>query len=192
MADDQPDTGTDDDAPQGEPDKPTKDVDWQAKFEALQRDARRWEARSKENASKLSELEPLAKRAKELEDASKSDVERATSEAQTAAGRADKAERELLRLRVAMRKGLSEVQARRLVGDTEDELEADADDLMASFRPPEPDSKKDDDVEEPPARDNSRRRPQERLRPGAVPDAETEPEEMDPRKLAAMVPRPFS
>lgn len=192
MADDQPDTGPDDDAPHGDtpPDKPTKDVDWQARYEQLQKDARRWEARSKENASKLSELEPLAKRAKDLEDASKSDLERATSESQTHLARADKAEGELMRLRVALRKGLSETQAKRLVGGSEDELEADADDLLASFRPPEPEKK--DEPEEPARADNSRRRPQERLRPGAVPDADGEPEETDPRKLAAMIPRPFS
>jgi predicted RNase H-like nuclease (RuvC/YqgF family) len=40
---------------------------------------------------------------------------------------------EVLRLRVALKKGLSETQAKRLVGKTEEELEADADDLLASF-----------------------------------------------------------
>jgi hypothetical protein len=192
MADDQPDTGSDDDAPHGDP-TPTgdKDIDYKARFEQLQKDARRWEERSKSNAKQLAELEPLAKRAKELEDASKSDIERATAEAQQHLVRADKAEGELLRLRVAIRKGLTETQAKRLVGATEDELEADADDLMASFKPKEPEPAPKEDDDEPPAREQ-RRRPQERLRPGVVPDADTEPEETDPRKLAAMVSRgPF-
>ena len=193
MADDQPDTGTDDDAPHGEPATNGKDdVDYKARFEQLQKDARRWEERSKANAKQLAELEPLAKRAKELEDASKSDIERATSEAQQAAARADKAEGELLRLKVAIRKGLTETQAKRLVGSTEDELEADADDLMASFRPKEDTPAVKAEEPEPadePAREGQRRRPQERLRPGAVPDADTEPEETDPRALAAKVPR---
>lgn len=140
---------------------------------------------------RLKELEPLAAKAKELEDASKSDIERATSEAQQHLARADKAEGELLRLRVAIRKGLTETQAKRLVGSTEDELEADADDLMASFQPRKADPEPDLDPEpaEAPARADQRRRPTERLRPGAVPDADTEPEETDPRALAALVKR---
>lgn len=141
---------------------------------------------------RLKELEPLAAKAKDLEDATKSDIERATGEAAAATSRADKAEGELLRLRVAIRKGLTETQAKRLIGTSEEELEADADDLLASFSPkkpdPEPEPEKDDEPDEP-ARDDRRRRPQERLRPGAVPDADTEPEETDPRKLAALVPR---
>lgn len=139
---------------------------------------------------RLKELEPLAAKAKELEDAGKSDLERLSAEAQTHQSRADKAEQELLRLRVAMRKGLTETQARRLVGSTEDELEEDADDLLASFRPAQPDPEPQVEQDPEPERDpNPRRRPQERLRPGAVPDADPEPVEMDPRKLAAAIRR---
>ncbi len=189
MADEQPDTGSDDDAPDTGT-AGTDSVDWKAEAEKFRALHRKQEERAKANDAKVRELEPLAKRAKELEDAGKSDMERLTGELQGHSVRADKAEQELMRLRVAVRKGLTEVQARRLVGSSEEELEADADDLMASFRPaapPEPDPEP-----EPSRSDNSRRRPQERLRPGAVPDADTEPEETDPRKLAAMVPRPFS
>jgi chromosome segregation ATPase len=140
---------------------------------------------------RLKELEPLAAKAKELEDAGRSDVEKLSAEAQANQSRADKAESELMRLRVAMRKGLTETQARRLVGSTEEELETDADDLLASFRPatPEPEPKA---VEEEPEKDSTfRRRPTERLRPGAVPDADTTPVEMNPRKLAEQVKREF-
>lgn len=167
--------------------------DWKAEAIKWQALARKNEKQAKANAdaaAKLKDLEPLARKAKELEDAGKSDLERLTSEAQAHLARAEKAEGELLRLRVAVRKGLTETQAKRLVGATEDELEVDAEDLLASFRPPEPE-KKDDDEERPRDRDPNRRRPQERLRPGAVPDADTEPVETDPRKLAAMVPRPL-
>ena len=139
---------------------------------------------------RLKELEPLAAKAKELEDAGRSDVEKLTAELQAHQTRAGQAEAELMRLRVAMRKGLTETQARRLVGSTEEELEEDADDLLASFRPATPEPKDDDVKDSEPERDpNPRRRPQERLRPGAVPDADTEPVETDPRKLAAMVRR---
>jgi hypothetical protein len=40
---------------------------------------------------------------------------------------------EVLRYRVALRKGLTEVQAKRLLGSTEEELEQDAEELLASF-----------------------------------------------------------
>ncbi len=40
---------------------------------------------------------------------------------------------ETLKLRVAIRKGLNETQAKRLVGSTEEELESDADALVQSF-----------------------------------------------------------
>jgi hypothetical protein len=191
MADDQPDKGPTDDAPHGDnpPDKGTGDTDLKARLDQLLRESRKWEDRAKANDAKVKELEPLARKAKELEDAGKSDLERLTSEVQSHSTRAAQAEGELMRLKVAVRKGLTETQAKRLVGSSEEELEADADDLLASFRPAE---KEPDPGPEPdPRPDNSRRRPQERLRPGAVPDADTEPEETDPRKLAAMVPRRF-
>jgi len=187
MADEQPDTGSDNDAPDTGTPPATDSVDWKAEADKYRALHRKQEERAKANDAKVRELEPLAKRAKELEDAGKSDMERLTSELQGHTVRADKAEQELMRLRVAVRKGLTEVQARRLVGSSEEELEADAEDLMASFRPATPEP----EPEPEPRSDNSRRRPQERLRPGAVPDADTEPEETDPRKLAAMVPRRF-
>lgn len=183
-----PDTGEgpDDDAPETPSRRPaptSSDKNWQD-------EAEKWKALARKHERTAADLRPLADKAKELEDASKSDIERAAAEAQQHLVRADKAEQELLRLRVALRKGLTETQAKRLVGTSEDELEADADDLMASFSPkkadPEPEPEPEPD--EVPAREQ-RRRPQERLRPGAVPDADTEPEETDPRKLAAMVPR---
>lgn len=177
--------------PDPEPRSTTKasspDKDWAA-------EAEKWKALARKHEKAAQDLRPLADKAKELEDASKTDLERASAEAQQHLARADRAEGELMRLRVALRKGLTETQAKRLVGTTEDELEADADDLMASFRPADAakqDSKGDELAEEsePTRPDNQRRRPQERLRPGAVPEADTEPEETDPRKLAALVPR---
>jgi len=50
------------------------------------------------------------------------------------------------------------------VGATREELEADADEILAEFSPKET---RDDD---------ERRRPRERLRSGAAPDAEDEPD----------------
>jgi hypothetical protein len=84
----------------------------------------------------------------------------------------------MLRLKVALKKGLTESQAKRLIGDTEEDLEKDADELLASFK----DSTSDDGQ-------GPSRRPRERLRPGAAPSAEAE--ETDPIKLAAKVPRMY-
>lgn len=123
---------------------------------------------------RVKELEPLAEKLRELEKSQQSEQERLSSERDSLKSRADTAETELLRLRVAMRKGLSEAQARRLVGSTEEELETDADDLLESFSP----SSNQQQVP---------RRPVENLRGGSRPD--TEPEETDPAKLASMVRR---
>ena len=120
--------------------------------------------------AKLRELEPLAKRARELEDASKTETERSAERAAAAERRAQEAELRALRLEVAAERGLTPAQARRLVGASKEELEADADDLLAAFR------SEDDD------RPATPRRPVAKLKPGAAPAAE--PEETDPRKLA--------
>ena len=120
--------------------------------------------------AKVRELEPLARRAKELEDATKTEMERSAERAAAAERRAQEAELRALRLEVAAERGLTPAQARRLVGASKEELEADADDLLAAFR------SEDDD------RPATPRRPVAKLKPGAAPAAE--PEETDPRKLA--------
>lgn len=107
----------------------------------------------------------LAARLKAIEDKDKSDSELAREEAANEKTRADKAEARAMRLEVAHDKGLTSAQANRLVGTTKEELEADADELLAQFSPKET---QDDDDE--------RRRPRERLRSGAAPDAEDEPD----------------
>ena len=60
-----------------------------------------------------------------------------------------------------MRKGLTEVQAKRLVGATEEELEADADELLESFG----------GAKETDSKTGKPTRPREALRSGAVPGA---------------------
>lgn len=122
------------------------------------------------------ERDDLAREKQEREDADKSEQQKLEERTTLAEQQAAASTREAARLRVALKKGLTETQAKRLVGDTEEELEADADELLASFIPPE----------EEPGQDPVRR-PRERLRPGAVPSSE--PEETDPRKLAALVRR---
>lgn len=121
-------------------------------------------------AKERDERQKLAARLKEYEDA-KSEAEKTTERLTTAEKRAEKAEGELLRLTVGLEKGLTPAQARRLVGATKDELEADADDLLATFG---------GDKKAPP-----QRKPNERLRGGSDPD--DPPGETDPRKLAAAI-----
>lgn len=125
--------------------------------------------------ARLKELEPLAAKAKELEDANKTEAEKLTERAAAAEKKATDAEGELMRLRVAINKGLTPKQASRLVGTTEEELEADADELLESFggeKKPTP---------------KVAGKPRENLRGGA--DPEEEPEETDPRKLANLIRR---
>lgn len=135
--------------------------------------------KNSENASlrkRLKELEPLAAKAKELEDAGKTEAQRLTEDRDGHRTRADKAEAEAARLRVALKKGLTATQAKRLVGSTEDELEADADELLASFSP------QDGPKPKPPAG-----KPRPNLRGGGNPD--DPPEETDPAKLADAIGR---
>lgn len=120
---------------------------------------------------RLKELEPMAAKAKELEDANKSEAEKTTERLTATEKRAEKAEGELLRLTVGLDKGLTPAQAKRLVGSTKEELEADADDLLTTFG---------GDKKAP-----STRKPNERLRGGS--DPEDPPGETDPRKLAAAI-----
>ena len=163
MADDEP---TPDDAggekppadkPLGDPGKKALDAERKAR-----RDAER----------RATDLET---RLKAIEDKDKSETERLTEEntqlkkdlaAATASG---------VRYRVAVDKGLTATQAKRLVGDTEDELLADADEILESWG-----AKPGDDKTGPPPG----QRPREQLRPGSG-DPDAPVEETDVRKIGA-------
>lgn len=119
------------------------------------------------------ERDEFATKVRTFEDASKSEQEKLAEQAAADKKAATEATREAARLRVALKKGLSETQAKRLVGDSEEALEKDADELLESF-------KQEDEGKAP-------RAPRERLRSGAAPSAE--PDETDPRKLAGKVSR---
>lgn len=77
--------------------------------------------------TKVRELEPLAQKAKDADGASKTEVQRAADARTAAEQRAERAESELLRINVGLTKGLTAAQTKRLVGSTQEELEADAD-----------------------------------------------------------------
>ena len=67
------------------------------------------------------------------------------ADVEEANGRANEAEGNYTRLEVAVDKGLTPAQAKRLAGTTKEELEADADELLAAFGTPSNDDTNDDD-----------------------------------------------
>jgi chromosome segregation ATPase len=87
---------------------------------------------------RLKELEPLAQEAERKREADKTEAERTAQHVAALEARAQEAEARAARLEVAAEKGLTPAQAKRLVGTTREELEADADELLATFKPVEP------------------------------------------------------
>lgn len=154
-------------------------------LEKWKRIARKHEARAKANAE-------AAEKLKKLEDEGKSEGERREEALATITSERDQLKQENLRLTVALDKApegmpLSKVKklAKRLTGGTLEDLEADAEELFAEFTPTDTDGSNDADGGKP----SDRRLPKERLKTGSVPN--TEPEETDPNKLAALVPRRY-
>jgi hypothetical protein len=117
-----PDTPPDEPPDTPEP-KPTETVDfWKAK-------AREQERRAKANAD-------AAKRLQDLEDAQKSEKQKLEERTAAAERERDEARVESLRLKVAIAKKLPAELAERLRGETEDELTADAESLLALVKDP--------------------------------------------------------
>jgi chromosome segregation ATPase len=98
----------------------------QAKIKKANDEARSLRAR-------LKELEPLAQEAERLRESQKSEAERISEARQAAEARAAESEARALRLEVAFDKGLTPAQAKRLVGESREELEADADEILRDF-----------------------------------------------------------
>ncbi len=132
-------------------------------------------ARQKEQFSGYDEYKRKAEEFDKLAESQKTEAQKLQDAATLAQRNATEAEQRAMRLEVAMEKGLTTAQAKRLVGATKEELEADADELLESFKPA------DGGRRGPPARGS------EKLRGGTDPTEEAE--ETDPRKLAAMVHR---
>jgi hypothetical protein len=163
----------DDDATSDTGDEPVTDSkDWRAEAEKWKRLSRQNEKAAKERADKL----------REYEDANKSESQRLQEERDSHKTRAEKAEAALRRREVAEDRAPEHATAaqiravaKRLAGESDEELEADADELFALLAPAPPEPKK------------VAQRPKERLRGGGDPDEE--PEESDPRKLADAIRR---
>lgn len=86
--------------------------------------ARTWEQRAKDNHDAAQRVPDLERNLTEV-----------TARAETAEGRATELEAENLRYRIALEKGLPADLIDRLKGDSEDELKADADKLLALVAP---------------------------------------------------------
>lgn len=94
------------------------------------------------------DLKSKAEKFDELDQASKTEQERLTERATAAEKRADALEVRALRLEVAAENGLTTAQAKRLVGETRDELEADAKELLDTFKPTSSDDDSSESVTE--------------------------------------------
>jgi len=98
--------------------------DWQAEAEKYRKFSREWEARAKANSTAAEKLAAL-------EEAQKTEAQKIAERAEAAERRAAEADRELARYRVATAKKLPAELVGRLQGDTDEELAADADILLA-------------------------------------------------------------
>lgn len=131
--------------------------------------ARKHERQAKESSGRL----------KKYEDQNKSEAERLQEAAQESRTRAERAEANLRRREIAEERApehasLAQIKAvaKRLSGESDEDMEADADELFSLLAP------------EPP-KPRTPSRPKERLRGGGEPDEE--PEEQDPRRLADLI-----
>lgn len=131
------------------------------------------------------EADSLRAKLKEYEDANKTEAQRQAEERDTFKTRAEKAERALHRREIAEQLAPEHATARqiasvakRLTGDTDDELKADAEELFGFIVPTPPPTTKAGALPT---------KPRERLRGGGEPDTETD--DLDPAKLAAQIPR---
>ena len=155
----------------GTPPAMDSEPDWKAEAEKWKAMSRKHEGQAKQNAD-------AAKRLAELEDANKSETQKLADKAAAAEKRAADAEAKAARYEVASRLGIKTNHLKYLSGSTVEEIEDAAKAIREDF--PETYAETDTDSGKP-------TRPKERLRSGAAPDEE--PDETDPRKLAAALPR---
>lgn len=147
--------------------------------------------------SKYADYDDLKAKAGEA-DKSKTQLDKLSEQIGSLTERAERAEAREMRAKVIADKKIPPSLAKRLQGKTEDELKADADELLADWKAAG--GKLADDENGTTEQDGddgkastgsataSRGRPRETLRSGA-PTTAREPEETNPLKLAALIPR---
>lgn len=89
----------------------------------LRRELAYWRKKGRADAEKAARLDAL-------EESQKTELQRLTEDRDAHKRRGDEFELALARYEVALEKGLSRTQAKRLVGSSRDELAADADELL--------------------------------------------------------------
>lgn len=141
--------------------------DPKAELEKWKRQTRKWEERAKANAD-------AAKKLAEIEERDKTEQQKLSERMAEFEKRAAEAEAKVVRYEVATEKEVPKHLHRFLTGSTREELEEQADALIEALKPAENEG-------------GPVRRPRESLRSGVKPSAEGL--EMDPRKLAAAIPR---
>lgn len=137
-------------------------------------DAAKWKAMSRKHEAQAKSNSEAAKRLAEIEDANKSEQQKASDAAAAAEKRAVDAEGRALRFEVASEKNVPQKLMKFLAGGTREEIEASADELLEAIKPDTGDS--------------SGGKPKEKLRPGADNSADADDDE-DPRVIAARIPR---
>lgn len=168
-----PEPGNEPGTPPGEPGTPPAD-DGMA-TDAGKRALKAERDRVKALEAQLADLKPLADAARAAEDANKTEVQRLTEENAQLKKDLGTATVTGARLKVALDKGLTATQAKRLVGDTEEELAADADELLEDLG-----AKPGEGTPAPPPG----AKPSERLKPGNG-NPEEPVAETDLKKLGA-------
>lgn len=91
------------------------------------------EAERKARREAEKQLRDMAARLKEIEDKDKSETDRLREQVEQLKSEAATASAKALRAEIAAEKGLTAAQAKRLVGGTREELEADADEILEAF-----------------------------------------------------------
>jgi hypothetical protein len=124
------------------------------------------------------QLRAVQEELKKLQDKDKSETDRLRDEVEQLKAQSAEGAAKALRAEVALSKGLSAAHAKRLVGTTREELEADADEILEAFPSP------GGGATPPPGK-----RPVPDLKGGT--DPSDTPVETNPAKLAASVPRGF-
>lgn len=136
-------------------------------------------AKEKAKYADYDDLKAKAAKVDDIEASKKSDVDKLTEQIDKLTQAQANSDQKALRAEVAMAKGLTAAQAKRLAGTSREELEADADEILEAF-PVTP-------TDEPPKGGPPSRQPRPDLKGGS--DPTEEPIETDPAKLADAVPR---
>lgn len=100
----------------------------------LQAEVEKWKNLSRENEKKAKANAEAAQKYADLEESQKSDSQKLTDQLAKTGSRVMELEAELLKERVARRHGLTDPQMQRLIGSTEEELEADAVEFLAMLK----------------------------------------------------------